>query len=194
MLIFANNLNTSLQEFGATVARKLLSLITLCITSLVLAACVPDTQGSLQVTYPFAKEARINALNALSDLSAGNTGEAQEKLRLALQQAPKDALILEAMGYYMEKTGDIKTANRYFFTAVTVAPASGTIRNNYGAFLCRNGYSKSAIAYFLQAAAIPNYAQAAKAYANARYCAVELGDRAESAYYINLLNQPISHH
>lgn len=171
-------------------ARKLLSLIMLCTIILALAACAQNTYGSLQRTYPYSNEARINARNALIELQEAQTDTAQEKLKLALQQASNDALIVEAMGYYMEKTGCIDMANRYFMKAVTMAPASGTIRNNYGAFLCRNGYPKAAIEYFLQAAKIPNYPQVATAYANARYCAEALGDRAESAYYIKLLSQP----
>lgn len=192
MLRFGKKQKPSLQEFGAAVARKLLSLITLCSVNLALTACVQNTDGSLQVTYPYQKEARMNARNGLSELREGETGSAYIKLKLALRQAPNDALILDSMGYYMEKTGDMDLANRYFFKAVTVAPASGAIRSNYGAFLCRNGYSEEGIVYFLQAANIPHYNAVAKAYADARHCAEGLGDKAESAYYIKLINESFS--
>jgi type IV pilus assembly protein PilF len=180
-----------IDNFGALVARKLLTLIILGIVPLALSACFRNDTGSLQVTYPYLQEARSNARIALDYLEMGRTDIAVEKINLALQQAPLDPIVLDSAGYFQEKSGDIDLANRYFLKALTIAPTSGTIRNNYGAFLCRNGYSRTAIEYFLQAAHTPNYSAAAEAYANARYCARGLGGKAESAYYTGLLARPI---
>jgi type IV pilus assembly protein PilF len=173
------------------VARKLLSLTPLCIVCLLLAACDYNTNASMQVSYPYFKEGRTNARIGLDYLHDGDTGRAYEKMMQALQQAPNDPLVLDAVAYYYEKCGDLATANGYFFKALTIAPASGTIRDNYGAFLCRNGYKKEAIEYFLQAAHAPDYSEASRAYANARYCAKGLGDTTDSAYYTELLEHPI---
>jgi type IV pilus assembly protein PilF len=174
---------------GATVARKLLSLTLLCLTSSVLVACDPDTHASMQVTYPYLNAARMNAHTALDYLHQGQTGLALEKLHLALQQAPKDPYVLDAMGYFQEKSGAVDIANNYFFKALALDPENGAARNNYGAFLCRNGYTKAAISYYLMAAKTPDYQQAADAYSNARYCAKGLGAEADSAYYTELMKQ-----
>jgi type IV pilus assembly protein PilF len=152
------------------VARKLLSLIPYCIICLALGACNTDTHASLQTEYPNFNKARANANSAIIYLHQGETDRALEKINLALEQAPNDPLVLDSAGFYHEKSGEIEVANGYFFKALVLAPTSGTIRNNYGAFLCRNGYSKASIEYFLQAARTPNYAEAAQAYSNAKTC------------------------
>ncbi len=151
-------------------ARKLLSLIPYCIICLALGACNTDTHASLQTDYPNLNQARVNANSAIKYLHQGQTGLALEKINLAMKQAPNDPIVLDTTAFYYEKSGEIDVANGYFFKALVFAPTSGTIRNNYGAFLCRNGYSKASIEYFLQAARTPNYAEAAQAYSNARTC------------------------
>jgi type IV pilus assembly protein PilF len=179
-------------NIGEPVARKLLTLIILGIVPLTLSACFRNDTGSWQVTYPYLQDARSNAGLALDYMQLGRTDMAVEKINLALQQAPTDPIVLEAAGYFQEKSGDIGLANRYFLKALTIAPTSGTIRNNYGAFLCRNGYSRTSIEYFLQAAHTPDPQVEAEAYANARYCARGLGAKGDSAYYTRLLAQPIT--
>jgi type IV pilus assembly protein PilF len=174
------------------VARKLLTLISLGILTLFLSACFRNTAGSLNVTYPNESQGRYNASIALEYLGKGRSDIAIQKINEALTQAPQDPLVLQAAGYFWEKMGDLELANRFYFKALTIAPASATIRNNYGAFLCRNGYSRTAIQNFMIAAHSPNSAESALAYSNARYCAKGLGDKAESAYYTGLLAQPIS--
>jgi type IV pilus assembly protein PilF len=174
------------------VTRMLLSLALACIVGLTLTACsIPAPPASMNITHPNEAAGRFNAEQGLFYLHSGDTIVAHEKFVLALEQAPTDPLTLDAAAFYYEKTGDLTLANNTFFYALLLAPNSGTIRNNYGAFLCRNGYSHESILYFMKSAKTPHYADAAEAYANAKFCAERLGDKAEYAYYTKLLRNPI---
>lgn len=146
----------------------------------------------MSIIHPNEAAGRFNAEQGLAYLHAGNTTLAHEKFELAQQQAPTDPITLDALAFYYEKSGDIERANQTYFYALLLAPRSGTIRNNYGAFLCRNGYSHESIAYFLKAANTPHYSETANAYANAIFCAERLGDTAEYAYYTRLLRKHFS--
>jgi type IV pilus assembly protein PilF len=174
------------------VTRTLLSLILPCCISLTLTACFGHSEsGSMNISHPNEAAGRLNAEQALYYLHSGETSVAHEKLALALEQAPTDPLTLDAAAFYYEKTGDLKLANDTFFYALLLDPRSGTLRNNYGAFLCRHNYSHESILYFLKAAKTPHYAEAAEAYSNAKFCAERLGDTTEYAYYTKLLRNPI---
>ena len=172
--------------------RTLLSLIMACGISLTLTACIwHSDHGSMSISYPHETAGRIHANEALHYLHSGDTYMAHEKMALALEEAPTDPLTLDAAAFYYEKTGAFEQANDTYFYALLLAPRSGTIRNNYGAFLCRNGYSHESILYFLKAAKTPGYVDAAEAYSNAKFCAERLGDKTEYAYYTKLLRNPI---
>ena len=172
-------------QSGVDVARTLYLLILILLT-----ACGGNT-GHMDILTPNAAHARPDAANGLNYLHYGLTNEAQPLMDRAVSEAPNDPLVLDAMGFYQEKTGRVDVAQSYFVSAMTLAPDSGTIRNNYAAFLCRNGFYKQSIPFFIRATEIPHYANAPTALANARYChelmATTLGDRSEYAYYTRLL-------
>ncbi len=177
--------------------RLLLSLLIIFIVSCGLTACAGD-HGTADISTPNLYQARHNAALGMKALHNGHSDIAVEKLQLASEQAPQDPLVLAAWGYFYEKSGDLDRANSYYAYATVVAGRSGTIRNMYGAFLCRNGYPAESISHFLKAAETPHYNQADYAMANARYCAEQikrgLGGNDEYAYYTRLVWQqpPIS--
>jgi type IV pilus assembly protein PilF len=172
------------------VTRQLLTIIFLCFSGLVLTAC--SYNPTYTVDYPNLASARYNAEQGLKYTHLGRTDLAHEKFELAMQQAPHDPLVLDALAYYYEKTGNIDLANVTYFRALTLDPRSGVLRNNYGAFLCRNGYPQESIQYFMKASEVPHYAGSIDAYANARYCAEKLGANSEYAYYTTILWKPTS--
>lgn len=170
---------------------------TLLLLYIMFALCSCDNHsGSMSLLTPNALAARPNAAEGLRYLHQGYIDRAQEQLHLALDQSPKDPLILDANGYLYETMGQIELANSYYLQAIVLAPESGTIRNNYGAFLCRNGYYSLSIPYFITAAELPHYAESQKALGNARFCndliKTKLGGSDEYAYYTKQLwEQPI---
>jgi type IV pilus assembly protein PilF len=175
-------------DFGVHVTRQLLSNL-LIFSSLLLPACGMQ-HDSYHLDYPNLPAARFNAEQGMRYLHNGQTNLAAEKFNLAKDQAPRDPLVMDALAFYYEKSGDKELANQTYFNALLLDPHSGTLRNNYGAFLCRNGYSAASIDYFMKAARVPNYRDADGAYANARYCVEKLGAGDEYAYYTKLLWQP----
>lgn len=167
---------------------RMQNFILFCLACFILSGC--NHYAFMETATPNIPAARFNAELAISYLKRGDTAQAQAKLRLALAQAPSDPLVLDTMAYYYEVTGNIDLASSYYAGAMIQAPESGTIMNNYGAFLCRQGYYSTSIPFFIKAAKT-HYAQADHAYANARYCASlmhhELGEHTEYAYYNRLL-------
>lgn len=131
--------------------------------------------------------ARDNAQLVFMFLHRGYTDKAYDHLQTALQQAPDDPVILDTAGYYYEKIGVISVANRYYKQAVIVAPKSGITKNNYGAFLCRNGYYKESLPLFQAAAATPGTPIYSLAVKNEKYCNIQmqtkLGGKGTYAYY-----------
>lgn len=149
---------------------------------LLFSGCMAHKQPPKPHYDPRLERARENAHLVFNYLHQGYTDYAFEKLQIALQLAPADPVILDTAGYFYEKTGRIKLANRYYKEATIVSPYSGIAKNNYGAFLCRNGYYRASIPYFLEAASMPRTPVTREALANAQYCRVQmktrLGDRA----------------
>lgn len=140
-----------------------------------------DRNNQQTTDYPNRALAHKNAELALFYLKQGYTNLAYEKLQQAEEQAPNDPVVVDSMGYYYEKTGQLDKASQYFYGALLYAPESITAQKNYGAFLCRNGYYQEAIRYFRQInPKIPTIT------ADMAYCMQELqqalGDRARYAY------------
>jgi type IV pilus assembly protein PilF len=118
--------------------------------------------------------AEINAQLGIYYMKQGNLERAKEKLTLALNQSPKNAKVLSSMGYYLETIGEPVKAERYYLNAISIAPQDGTLKNNYGTFLCRSKRYYAAIDQFLTAVKDPNYIASAEAYENAGLCAMEI--------------------
>jgi type IV pilus assembly protein PilF len=121
--------------------------------------------------------AGLNTKLGLAYLHQGHVARAKSKMLLALQEDPNNPIILDAMGYFLEKTGNVKTARQYYLRAVALAPRRGTVQNNYGTYLCRHGYYQEAIKHFLLATQDTNYLHVADAYENAGVCAAKIPNK-----------------
>ena len=129
------------------------------------------------------KAAHYNVELGLGYLKQGNTIRAKEKLLWALKQDPRSPVVQDAMGYFLETTGELKQAAIYYHRAVQLAPRSGAAQNNYGTFLCRVGRYPESIQYFLAAAQDPSYLHTALAYENAAKCALKIPDKKLAQLY-----------
>lgn len=155
---------------------RIFKSVLLLISTFALISCIHQ-QNTPQRISPSQEAARENAHLVFNYLHRGYTDKAHEKLEIALQQAPRDPVILDTAGYYYEKIGILKIANRFYKQAVISAPYSGIAKNNYGAFLCRNGYYKESLPLFKQAAATPNTPITRLALKNEQYCGLQLQSR-----------------
>ncbi len=152
--------------------------------------CYHNQNGSMKPYFIDTKSARIHASSVFSYLHKGDMFHANEELKLAMKAAPNDPIVLDTAGYFYEKIGNTSLANGYFAEAVNTSPDSGIARNNYGAFLCRNGFYDASLPLFRQAAATPNTPIKGLALKNIAYCKNQmqsgLGDSLTYAYYTQL--------
>lgn len=115
-------------------------------------------------------------------LAAGDVAGAEQAARQALRIDAASAPAHTLQGLVHEARGQQAQAGRAYEKALSLAPAQGTMLNNYGAWLCRNGRAAEALGQFERALAAPGYATPAAASANLGACAHEIGDpRAEAA-------------
>lgn len=127
--------------------------------------------------------ARDNVVLGLAYLDKGNKIKAKEKLLYALNESPRDPIVLDAMAYFYEETQDISLASIYYKKAYGIAPNNGAVVNNYAVFLCKQHQQEAAEKLFLKAANLQNYLNTAKAYENAGVCALQVGDTLKAKEY-----------
>jgi len=186
---------------------KKFMLILLTLSSLMLAtACSTSTTKTTDVsnssneideatraqenTTTNVTAAGFNVQLGLGYLAQGDMQRAKSKLLLALSQAPNWPQALDAMGYYLENTGDTANAAIYYQKAVTIAPGSGSVQNNYGTYLCRVGQYQQADYHFMLAVQDINYLNTAEAYENAGLCSMEIPDNNKAlAYFIKAMQE-----
>ncbi len=130
-----------------------------------------------------AQAAEINVKLGLGYLQQNNVPRAKEKLLLALKQDPKSAAANSAMAYFLERSGDVKDAEKYYQKAIKVAVVKGGPENNYGTFLCRQSRYDEAQKYFHKAAADTTYANTDQVYENAGLCAMLNSDTYTAEQY-----------
>lgn len=133
------------------------------------------TGCSLSTKQKYNSEAaNINARLGLAYLQQNKIELAKNKLLIAHKQAPDDAKVHEALGYFFAHTGEPVLAEKNYLYAINHAAEKGAIWHNYGLFLYQQNRYVEALKYFLFAAKDINYLFVAKAYANASDAALKL--------------------
>ncbi len=135
-----------------------------------------------QPTNPEA--AGLNTKLGYTYMQQGDMRQAKSKFLLALQQDPKNPLVLEAMGYFLAQTGEVKIAENYYQQALAIAPEKGAVQNNYGDFLCRQGQYQEAIKHFVLATQDIDYLYVPQAFENASSCALKIPDKKLARSYL----------
>ena len=138
---------------------------------------------SCQSMHSDREAAAYNTQLGLAYLKQGDRPRAKQKLLLALSEAPDSPDTNASMAYFLEKSGEMKRARRYYRKAMLMAPGNGEQLNNYGAFLCRRGQYAESDGYFLRAVNDPQYTHVAGAYENAGLCAAALSQNTKAARY-----------
>lgn len=124
-----------------------------------------------------------NTQLGLAYLKYGDRVRAKRKLLAALRfNLPETQT---AMGYFMETTGDLKTADFFYKKAIILSNHSAASLNNYGTFLCRTGHYKQANRYFMQSLSDIYYVHNASVYENAGLCAVAAKQYKQAQYYFD---------
>ena len=127
---------------------------------------------------PQAKQrtaARNRVAMAQSLLQRGDLDAAEAEVRLALKQQPDSADAYTLLAVITERRGRATEAGAHYQRAAELAPANGSVLNNYGAWLCGNGRAAESLAWFDRALAAPGYQSPGSALANAGACAEQGG-------------------
>jgi len=124
-----------------------------------------------QVREDAKDQKSIAAMNAeamaAQQLQHGQLDEAERQARLAVEADPKAADAHTMLAVVLQQRGSSKAAGVEYEKAVALAPQSGTVLNNYAAWLCGNGRAAESLPVFDRALADPSYPTPATALANA---------------------------
>lgn len=166
---------------------KIISIFLLAGSLITQAACDSVSTNTMSQN---SIAANYNVQLGLGYLEQNQKVRAKQKLLLALHQAPNWPIALNAMAYFLEKTGEDKEAAYYYQSALKNSPHDGASLNNYGAFLCRKGNYQLAKQYFLKAVNEINYVNSAEAYENAGLCSLQAYDELNGeTFFLKALEQ-----
>jgi len=148
-----------------------------------LVVTTPEGQPQMTQHERNIASSKINTELGIAYMQRKDYPVAKQKLLLAQQQNPQSLTTLDALAYYSEITGNAQKAGAFYLKAIRVSPNSGKALNNYGAFLCSNGYYKQAEQYLTKAANEPTYIDTAAAFENAGLCALKMPNNRAAEYY-----------
>ena len=171
----------------------------LLVATLLAAACSksaatikpPKIKGSEQIAQTYkledgpATKQRVQVRDALAmagqRYASGDIDAAEAQARKALKLDPTSADAYTMLGAIEARRGRTAVAGEHYRRAAELAPQRGEVLNNYGAWLCGNGYPVEALVWFDRALAAPGYRSPSSALANAGGCALKSGqnERAE---------------
>jgi type IV pilus assembly protein PilF len=143
---------------------------------------------------PLRYRAKVHTELASNYFQRGQMSVALEELREAIRLDARYGVAHSILGLVHADLGEFAKADAAFKTAVTVAPAEGDIRNNYGSYLCRQNRVKEGLEQFDAALRLPLYTTPQIALENAGSCALEAAMiRPAEAYFTRLVQiQPFS--
>jgi type IV pilus assembly protein PilF len=165
----------------------------LLVATLLVAACSrstatvkpPKIKGSEQVAQTYtledsaATKQRVQVRDTLAlagqRYAAGDVDAAEAQVRKALKVDPSSVDAYSMLGVIETRRGHAAVAGEHYRHAAELAPQRGEVLNNYGAWLCGNGYPAEALVWFDRALAAPGYRSPSSALANAGGCALKSG-------------------
>lgn len=114
-------------------------------------------------------------------LQAGDLDTAEKEAKAALKLAPDSADAMTLLAVVADRRGQSAPAGEHYRRAAELAPGQGAMQNNYGTWLCANGFEAESLVWFDRAVQAPGYGTPDVALANAGNCALATGqvERAE---------------
>lgn len=108
-------------------------------------------------------------------LRVGDLNTAEQEASKVLKLNPQSVGAHTLLAVVADRRGQSKAAGEHYRKAAELAPDDGGMLNNYGAWLCGNGYPAESLVWFDRAIASPGYNAPAGALANAGGCALQTG-------------------
>jgi type IV pilus assembly protein PilF len=122
------------------------------------------------------KLARLRIQLGAAYLEQGQTTEALDSLKQALQMEPGNMEAHNLRGLIYMRLNDTQLAEESFRRAVTLSSRNGNVLHNYAWFKCTQGQYPEAAALFNQALNAPAYTAHAKTHMTAGLCHQRSGD------------------
>ncbi len=132
-----------------------------------------SVSDSAVTTQRLAAQDRLNL--ATQRLRSGDLDAAERETKAALKASPDSADAHTLLAIIADRRGNAAQAGGYYKRAAELAPKQGGALNNYGVWLCGNGFPAESLVWFDRALATPGYASPASALANAGGCALKTG-------------------
>jgi len=121
---------------------------------------------------------------ALGYLKRGQYDVAAVKIQRALNADWEESEAHTVAALLYERMNKISKAEDHYQYAIEFSPLDGSVFNNYGVFLCRQGRWQSAVERFIEAINQPNYITPNQAYENAGACARQIPDLKNAEKYL----------
>lgn len=118
---------------------------------------------------------------AVQRLQSGQPDAAEKDARAALKLDANSADAVTILAVVEDQRGHAAVAGQHYRRAAELAPGQGAAQNNYGAWLCANGFAAESLVWFDRATRAPGYATPAEAMANAGSCALKTGQNDRAA-------------
>lgn len=141
---------------------------------LMLSACANN--GDLPAGVDLKEAARINAQLGVDYMRNNQMDLALIKLKRAVDQDPEFALAHSSLAFCYAKSGEPEKAEKEYRRALALEPHNGSIRNNFGVFLCGQGNQGEARRMLLDAARDAAYSTPEAALTNAGVCSLQNKD------------------
>ncbi|HED17304.1 MAG TPA: type IV pilus biogenesis/stability protein PilW [Gammaproteobacteria bacterium] len=141
---------------------------------------------------PVDKISKINLELGIAYMRERKYPEAMDNLQRAKDYNPDDPRIYSALALLYDRIGESDKAESTFEKAISMDENDSMTRNNYGAFLCKNGRYKEAYTQYKAALDNPLYTTPEYAHTNAGLCAVRSKDpeKAETEFRAALQKNP----
>ncbi|MET0280754.1 MAG: type IV pilus biogenesis/stability protein PilW [Steroidobacteraceae bacterium] len=136
-----------------------------------LAGCVSNGQKTVD-GRPIDENSAANANMKLgiAYMQQNKLALAKEKLERAEKQDPKNYEVYWGLASLAERLNNSADAERYYQTAMRLAPGKPEVTNTYAVFLCRNGHVDRAMPLYDKVIADPLYPTPWAAATNAAVC------------------------
>jgi type IV pilus assembly protein PilF len=158
------------------------TMITAMIAALV--GCQQHSKHQDISTGPdYQRAANLNVQLGYGYLEQGQVALAKTKLLHALELVPNLPTGLAAMGFFWEKVGDNKEAERYYKKAISAGHGSGELYSKYANFLCRTGAYRDAEHNFHKALQDRKTINTAEIYESAGLCALTADEPQKAEQY-----------
>lgn len=118
---------------------------------------------------------------AIQRLQTGELDAAEKDVRAALKLDSGSADAMTLLAVMEDQRGRADIAGQHYRRAAELEPARGEMQNNYGAWLCANGYAAESLVWFDRAMRAAGYGTPAEAMANAGSCAMKSGQAERAA-------------